>query len=119
MRGAGRHKMERVTDASEQTQLSSHAKQRGAQSNLRDHDLDLVLRYGVLEHRTGVRFYVMRKREVERYRLVEPRLAKLHDIVIIVSNDDGTVITVYRNRNALRDIRRKPKANLRPVLYNT
>ena len=89
--------------------LSRHARRRGAQSNLSDRDLDLVRRYGVLEHRTGVRFYFVGKREVERYRDVEPRLAKLHDIVMIVSSDDFVVITVYRNHNALKDIRRKSK----------
>jgi hypothetical protein len=89
--------------------LSRHARRRGAQSNLSDRDLDLVRRYGVLEHRTGVRFYFVGRREVERYRDVEPRLAKLHDIVMIVSNDDYVVITVYRNRNALKEIRHKSK----------
>jgi hypothetical protein len=89
--------------------LSKHARRRGAQSNLSDRDLELVRRYGVLEHRTGVRFYFVGRREVERYREVEPRLAKLHDIVMIVSSDDLVVITVYRNRNALKDIRRKSK----------
>lgn len=98
----------------EQTKLSRHAMHRGAQSNLCSDDLDLVRRYGVLQHRTGVCFYFVRKREVERYRGAEPRLAKLHDIVMIVAND-GTVITIYRNRHALRDIRRKSKTFERPV----
>jgi len=89
--------------------LSKHAKQRGAQSNLSEQDVDLVRRYGVLEHRTGVRFYFVRRREVERHRHAEPRLAKLHDIVMIVASDDRMVITVYRNRNALKEIRRKSK----------
>jgi hypothetical protein len=93
--------------------LSKHARRRGAQSNLSDRDLDLVRRYGVLEHRTGVRFYFVGRREVERYRYVEPRLAKLHDVVMIVSSDDYFVITVYRNRNALKDIRRKSKVRFR------
>ena len=89
--------------------LSEHARHRGAQSNLCERDVELVRRYGVLEHRTGVQFYFVRKQEVERYQGVEPRLAKLHSIVLVVAND-GTVITVYRNRKALRAIRRKPKA---------
>ncbi len=93
--------------------LSEHARQRGAQSNLRASDMELVRQYGILEYRTGARFYVLRRREVERYRKVEPRLAKLHDLVLIVSGDGTTVITVYRNKKALREIRRKPKMNLR------
>ena len=96
-------------------QLSKHGSQRAAQSNLSVDDVELVRRYGVLEHRTGVRFYFIGRREVERYRVVAPRLAKLHDIVMIVSCDDDTVITVYRNRHALKQIRRKSKVNFRAV----
>ncbi|HEX8217869.1 MAG TPA: hypothetical protein VF914_01505 [Chloroflexia bacterium] len=99
------------TGAAASAGVSEHARLRGAQSNLRASDMELVRRYGVLERRTGARFYILRRREVERYREVEPRLAKLHDMVMIVSNDD-TVVTVYRNKKALRDIRRKPKMNL-------
>jgi hypothetical protein len=96
------------------TRLSRHAMQRGAQSNLREYDLELVRRYGVLEHRTGVRFYFIRRRDVARHRKAEPRLQKLHDIVMVVSNDDSTVITVYRNPKALKEIRRKSKTR-RPL----
>ncbi len=88
---------------------SRHAEHRGAQSNLSPNDVDLVRRYGVLEHRTGVRFYFVGRREVARFRHVEPRLRKLHDIVMIVSSDDCKVITIYRNCKALKDIRRKSK----------
>ena len=98
-----------------QVQLTGHARQRGAQSNLCVDDLDLVRRYGVLEHRTGVRFYFVRRREVERFREVEPRLDRLHGVVLVVSADDCIVITVYRNRRALRDIRRKSKTRIRPM----
>lgn len=108
--GTGRRIME-GTGAGTSAGVSDHARQRSAQSNLRASDMELVRRYGILEHRTGVRFYILRRREVERYRKVEPRLAKLHDIVMIVSSDN-TVVTVYRNKKALRDIRRKPKMNL-------
>jgi hypothetical protein len=89
-------------------QASRHAMRRAAQSNLRADDYELVRRYGVLEHRAGVRFFFIRRREVERYRGIEPRLPKLHDIVMVLSSDD-TIITVYRNRHALKDIRRKLK----------
>lgn len=83
--------------------------QRGAQSNLRLQDCELVRRYGVLEHRSGVRFYVLRRRDVERFRDAEPRLQKLHDVVVVVACDDNTIITIYRNAKALKKIRRKSK----------
>jgi hypothetical protein len=35
--------------------------------------------------------------------------------VMIVNCDDDTVITVYRNRHALKQIRRKSKVNFRAV----
>ena len=88
--------------------LSKHAQRRSAQSNLCEQDVDLVCRYGVLERRTGVRFYFVRRREVDRYRAVEPRLDKLDGIVMVMS-PDGVVITFYRNSKALRNIRRKHK----------
>lgn len=102
-----------MSELEDGTQLSKHGRQRAAQSNLSNDDVDLVRRYGVLEHRTGVRFYFIGRREVERYRFVAPRLAKLHDIVMIVSHNDDTVITVYRNKHALKQIRRKSKVNFR------
>jgi hypothetical protein len=91
-----------------EARFSKHAKRRSAQSNLCEHDVELVCRYGVLEHRTGVRFYFMRRREVEKYRAAEPRLERLQGLVMIISNDN-IVITTYRNSRALRDIRRKSK----------
>src|SRR4051794_25396571 len=107
--GSGRGEEFTVVDA----RLSWHARQRGAQSNLSEQDLEIVRRYGVLEHRAGARFYVMLRREVERFGDVEPRLRKLHDVVVVVARDDNTVITVYRNAKALRNIRRKPKMSCR------
>lgn len=98
--------------ASSDATLSRHARRRGAQSNLCAHDVELVREYGVLERRTGVRFYFVRRREVARYRQVEPRLARLEGIVMVMSSDD-TVITFYRNSKALRDIRRKHKFGAR------
>lgn len=72
-------------------------------------------KYGVLERRTGVRFYVVRTRDVERHRRVEPRLVKLHNAVVIVSRDDSWVVTMYRNKKALRTIRRKLKESRKPL----
>jgi hypothetical protein len=95
-------------DGGDDAVLSNHARRRSAQSNLCDADVDLVCRYGILERRTGVRFYFMRKREVKRYRGLEPRLDKLEGLVMVMS-PDGVVITFYRNSKALRSIRRKHK----------
>jgi hypothetical protein len=92
--------------------LSRHALHRSAQSNLSERDVALVQRYGFLQRRTGVRFYVMRRREVERHRAAEPRLARLEGVVMVMSQE-GVVITLYRNSRALKEIRRKAKFNSR------
>src|SRR5207237_3810291 len=63
--------------------LTRHARRRGAQSNLCERDLEIVRMYGVLEHRTGVRFYFVRQREVERFQRAEPRLARLQGVVMV------------------------------------
>ena len=98
-----------------EARFSRHARQRSAQSNLCEQDMELVRRYGVLERRTGVRFYFLRRREVEKYQAAEPRLSRLQGVVMIMSNDN-IVITTYRNSKALREIRRKSKFQSRPVL---
>jgi hypothetical protein len=95
-------------DCNASAEWSKHARRRGAQSNLRENDVELVRKYGVLERRTGVEFYFVRRREVKRFCDAEPRLSRLEGVVMVMSRD-GVVITFYRNSKALRNIRRKHK----------
>lgn len=85
--------------------ISNHALLRLAQRNLSEVDLAFILRYGQEIHRTGASFYFLGYRNIpdEETR----RQARLVGSTVVV-NDYG-VVTVYRNKQALRKIKRKSK----------
>lgn len=95
----------------ERFKVSEHAAQRMAQRNLDLGDLALVLRYGRVEHRTGVEFHFLGRRDLPAG--MERRLERLVGTTLIVAS--GEIVTVYRNRRALSEIRRKSK-RYRPEL---
>ena len=91
--------------------LSPHAARRMAQRNVSLTAAALVIRYGTVEYRTGVEFYFLAQRDVPPGR--ERELEKLIGTTVVVRY--GRVETVYRNRKALPNIKRKPKRRRRTV----
>jgi hypothetical protein len=85
--------------------ISEHAALRMAQRNVTPDDAALVVRYGTVEHRTGVEFYFLARRDIRPGS--ERRLERLVGTTIVVWR--GSIQTVYRNRRALASIRRKSK----------
>lgn len=90
--------------------LSRHAELRMAQRNLSVEDVELALRLGHKEHRTGAKFFVLCKRDCPRG--LEKNLARLIGTVVVVEAD-AVIATVYRHRDALAKIRHKPKRYLK------
>ena len=89
--------------------VTLHALERAARRGVSPDAVGWALEHGRVVHSTGIRFHFLGRREVEEAcacgadrRAVE----KCQGIVVLVG-DDGCVITVYRNRRALADIRRK------------
>jgi hypothetical protein len=87
---------------------SAHAQQRQGQRNISEEQLRYVLRHGTRLRRTGVEFVVLRRCDIPIADLRDDRWARLQGAVVIIG-DGGTVVTVYRNRAALRCIRKKLK----------
>jgi len=87
--------------------ISNHAKLRLAQRNLNMEDLEFVLRYGQEIHRTGAVFFFLGEKDIpEAFAKSRAHLSGS----TVVANDKG-IITVYRNRCALRKIKRKSKTS--------
>jgi hypothetical protein len=86
---------------------TQHAILRQRQRNLSDADIDYVMRYGASYHRTGITFTFLRKRDIDPEDRDQERFTRLEGMVILSS--DGVIVTVYRNRQALRRIGRKHK----------
>jgi hypothetical protein len=86
-------------------QISRHAAKRMAQRNLSLNDLELVLRLGRKEHRTGVRFFFLGERDLPRGRELD--LRRLAGTTIVAAKE--CILTVYRNERAISRIKRKSK----------
>lgn len=85
--------------------FSEHCRERMAQRNVSDEDVRYIVARGVMEYRTGVQCFTLPRRSIPADERSER--ASLQSLVVLVC--DGYVITVYRNRNPLRHIRRKAK----------
>jgi len=93
--------------------ISKHAIQRMAQRNLTVDDLEVVMRFGYLEYRTGAEFYFLRRRDLPEE--MERTFARLVGTAVLIK--DGCVITVYRNQHALSQIKRKLKHFSQPNCF--
>ena len=94
--------------------IGEHATLRMAQRNLDTGDIALVLRFGRAEHRTGVTFYFLGKRDVPDQ--LARSMKRLIGTTVIVQDEEIT--TVYRNRRALSKIKRKLKWH-RPSVFSS
>jgi hypothetical protein len=92
---------------------TEHAHKRCAQRNLDAEALELVRRYGRRLHRTGAVFYFLGRRDLPEELLRDDRYARLEGTTLLFSLE-GELITAYRNREALRQIRKKEKRRLGP-----
>ena len=81
--------------------LSRHATQRARSRGLSKDDLGLVLRYGRSCYVRGAEILFVGRRETRTHTAVA-RLSKVEGVHVVCTNDDGAVITVYRNHRAPR-----------------
>lgn len=88
--------------------LSSHAAQRCNDRRISLDDLNLVMKYGTRIHNAGALFCFMRRRDIPGD--VPPvKAGRLEGLTLVLDTDETSVITVYRNRLAIREIKRKEK----------
>ena len=82
---------------------TQHADQYIGKRGISPQAIELVLEFGRQVRSRGAIFYVIGKKEIERYHKIEPRLADLNGVQMITSEED-VVITAYCNKD-LRSIR--------------
>jgi len=93
----------------EKLTFSEHAQTRMAQRKLSATDVEYVVNHGVRYHNAGGLFRFLGKRNIP-----DKGWERLEGSVVLLDSDTETVvITVYRNRaEAAKDIRCKSKRNL-------
>lgn len=98
-------------------EISDHAAVRMAQRNLKQSDLETVVKYGQKIRKTGAVFYFLGERNLPKKE--ENKMARLIGTTVIIAGE--TVVTVYRNKDAVSRIKRKRKnapssATSRPLI---
>lgn len=82
---------------------SQHAQTREGQRGISKKQVMLAYKYGRVIHARRATYYVIGKKEIERYGSIEPELKAMNGIQLVVSSN-GTVLTAFRNKD-LRKIR--------------
>ncbi len=88
-------------------QFTYHAVTRMAQRNLSRADVLFTIHNGQRCHRDGVVFYFLGQRDLPEDAPSNSR--RLEGTTVVMDPQTLTIITVYRNRKALRQIKRKHK----------
>jgi hypothetical protein len=88
--------------------ISSHAAQRCNDRRISLEELNLVMKYGTRIHRTGALFCFMRRRDIPGD-VPAFRAGRLEGLTLILDPEETSLITAYRNRSGLHEIKRKSK----------
>ena len=90
-------------------EFNLHSSQRAAQRNVGEQDIDYVVRYGQRFHRAGAVFYFLRQCDIPANDQALDTVARLAGTAVVLSKDESTLITIWRNRRSgLKHIRQKP-----------
>lgn len=78
--------------------MTTHARGRAQSRAIRDSGIRAALDYGRLIYTRGAEIYALGRKEVERYALDGLDLSAYEGLQVVCALD-GSVMTVYRNRN--------------------
>ncbi len=94
-------------------QPTLHAISRRARRNLSDEDVEFVAACGHYIYCAGALHIFLRRRDIPKGKLANDHFTRLEGTVLVINIQQATpmLITVYRNRNSLKQIRSKEKYN--------
>ena len=90
--------------------LSRHCMQRVSQRGIQADAIALTLEFGRVYRRQGMLFHVLGKRQLPT--AFRHEWERLRHTVVVLAEEDTTLITAYRSDNPYRKIHRKPKVLL-------
>lgn len=88
-------------------QLSNHAAKRVSQRGIEPAVIAEIVQYGTRIYKQGFVFHFMPKADIQLYYHKDDR--KRFESVIVLTSQDGCVVTTYRNPDAVGEIKRKSK----------
>ena len=100
------NKMQSVT-------LTNHAIQRASKRGISTEQIELCISFGEYINRTGIEFYFISKKCLKKLKKVTGvYMERLQGLTVMVgygSNGELSVISVYKNNNAFKTIKRKER----------
>lgn len=90
-------------------ELTQHAQRRMAQRNISPRDIQIVLAYGQRDWTYRGQAYALGRRHIPSDMMARDDVRRLEGTVVIVTENNETIITVYRNRD-FRQLRKKRSA---------
>ncbi len=87
--------------------LTHHARERSAHRAINKQMIQDTIEFGEMIRRQGLRYYVMAEKCIPEDMPAQYQERVKNTVVILTS--DNAVMTVYKNEDALKHIKRKPK----------
>ena len=73
-------------------EITDHAQRRMSQRGMKLSDIDTIMKLGCKIHRTGIIFYILRKKDIPAEIQNQDKLVKLEGATLLVNPGDGTII---------------------------
>ena len=92
--------------------LTNHAQRRASQRGIDERQIKFCIDYGDQFHKTGALFFMVTKKCLKKIKQsFGAYMPRLDGIVVLgyMQSNAFVVTTVYKNHNALKDIKRKSK----------
>ena len=96
--------------------MTKHAENRASKSGINFEQIKLCVQYGEEIYRTGGLFFFMSDKCLKKLKKIYGAyLSKLEGLVVLTQNSNTSlvVVTVYKDRQAMKVIRKKQKYNNR------
>ena len=88
---------------------SKHAQKRSFQRRISENDIAFVLRFGTKIHNGGALFVFLGQRNIPDKYKSDSRIRRLEGTILIMTPDESCLITVYKNKKGIREIKKKCK----------
>ena len=87
--------------------LTDHALTRAAQRNLSSEDLQYVLCHGRAYYVADSVTFFLGRRDIPKADRADDTILRLEGTAVITASQQAVIITTWRNRNGMKNIRRK------------
>jgi hypothetical protein len=86
---------------------TQHSNKRSCQRGINKDKIIIALEYGKATFKQGLLYYVLGEKDIPAH--LQHHKNKFMNTVVIVSGDSNVIVTCYRSKNAVKNIKLKPK----------